>query len=361
MTTVARSGSSARRAAAFDVVERDRPQQVRQAHVVVEAEAEELRGLQEVRDAGVGFERARHRADRGTAATRSAPSRVRPSRRSRASSSSIDAIGAIDVGRADAGADRRAALRRRSRRARSTRSTPCPAARGCCRRAGRRARTGRARCSSARARSMPGSRRANGREAVGDVGLRLVHHRDDDAAGARSPAATGGSAIGGGGGCRQPPNTRAGDVDARPSLDVADDDRRQLARREALGVQPHAAGRASGARRSRSCPSSAGRTDDRPGYSSAISDSIARTAGLSSSCRIAVITSPLRVASSASGSDGAITMSPSSASTGSKSSARQVQTSENRWRVTRDRQRDAAAVELFGDLAPPIASRCRDR
>ena len=49
---------------------------------------------------------------------------------------------------------------------------------------------------------------------------------------------------------------------------------------------------------------------------------------------MAVITSPLRVTNSASGTDGDIRMSPSSASSASKSSARQVHTTENTWRVT---------------------------
>ena len=65
-----------------------------------------------------------------------------------------------------------------------------------------------------------------------------------------------------------------------------------------------------------------------------ISRSIARTAGLSSSWRRTVTTSPLRTASSSFGTLGAATMSPISASTGSKSSARHVQTSENKCRVT---------------------------
>ena len=46
------------------------------------------------------------------------------------------------------------------------------------------------------------------------------------------------------------------------------------------------------------------------------------------------MTSPLRVAISSSASDGAINMSPSNASTGSKSSDRQVQTIVKLWRVT---------------------------
>src|SRR5436190_13642615 len=70
------------------------------------------------------------------------------------------------------------------------------------------------------------------------------------------------------------------------------------------------------------------------GYSSSISVSVARTPGLSSSCRSSVNTSPLRVSSSSSGSDGRRMMSATSAMTSSKSSARHVQKNENKWRVT---------------------------
>jgi hypothetical protein len=94
------------------------------------------------------------------------------------------------------------------------------------------------------------------------------------------------------------------------------------------------------------------------GYSSAINDSVARTAGLSSSCRIEVITCPLRLTISRSGSDGVVTISPSSASTGSKSSARQVVTSEKRWRVTEmvivmPRLSSASAMSAAVRLAVP--------
>ena len=75
-----------------DLVERDRAEQVRQPHVVVEAEAEELRRLQEVGDAGVGFERARHRADQVLPRLVQLLRRSRRRVDSRASSSSIDAI-----------------------------------------------------------------------------------------------------------------------------------------------------------------------------------------------------------------------------------------------------------------------------
>src|SRR5439155_11771294 len=44
-------------------VERHRAEQIGQPRVVVEAEAEEFGDLQEVRDRGVGLERARDRAD----------------------------------------------------------------------------------------------------------------------------------------------------------------------------------------------------------------------------------------------------------------------------------------------------------
>ncbi len=63
-----------------------------------------------------------------------------------------------------------------------------------------------------------------------------------------------------------------------------------------------------------------------------------------------MITSAFRIASSASGNVGDITMSPRSAKTSSKSSDRQVQASENRCRGDADGQRDAAAVEILGDL-----------
>ena len=62
MTIAARSGSSVC-AARVHLLERDRREQLRQLPVVVEPETEELRGLKEVGDAGVGLERARHRTD----------------------------------------------------------------------------------------------------------------------------------------------------------------------------------------------------------------------------------------------------------------------------------------------------------
>ena len=143
---------------------------------------------------------------------------------------------------------------------------------------------------------------------------------------------------------------------ARATPDVADDDRRQLARREALGVQsnqPLARQRST----TSTCPSAGRPYGCAAGYSSAISDSIARDGRV-------VLVLPDRGDDLAlarrelvgSGSDGAIRMSPSSASTGSKSSARQVH--DERQEVPRhgDRQRDAAVVELFGDLRSPIAS-----
>ena len=55
----------------IDVVERDSAQQVRHAHVEVEAQAEHLGTLKKIGDARVGLERARHRANEVTAATRS--------------------------------------------------------------------------------------------------------------------------------------------------------------------------------------------------------------------------------------------------------------------------------------------------
>ena len=69
-----------------------------------------------------------------------------------------------------------------------------------------------------------------------------------------------------------------------------------------------------------------------------------------------VMISPRRVSTSARETSGASTMSASSASTGSKSSTRQVQTSDSACRLTVDGQRDAAAVELLGDLIARCAS-----
>ena len=69
-------------------------------------------------------------------------------------------------------------------------------------------------------------------------------------------------------------------------------------------------------------------------YSSAISASIARTAGLSASWRMDVTTSPFWSASSNSGTLGDMTISATSDSRASKSSDRHVQVREKRWRVT---------------------------
>ena len=98
------------RAAAFTSSSVTAAQQLGQADVVVEAEAEELGGLQERRRCR-RWSRARAASSRsGTAATRRAPSAVRPSRRSARDLLVDRRDRAIDVRRADAGANDQRAL-----------------------------------------------------------------------------------------------------------------------------------------------------------------------------------------------------------------------------------------------------------
>ena len=156
--------------------------------------------------------------------------------------------------------------------------------------------------------------------------------------------------IGGGAGARQPPKTRA--------ADVADARRRRRRRR-----RPRSARSARSARRADATSSVARQPLDdvdvpfvrRPygcpsGYSSAISASTARTAGLSSSCRIAVMTSPLRVAKlrlrQRRRHDDVAEQRQHRLEVLGQAGA------DEREQVARDgdRQRDAAAVELFGDI-----------
>ena len=91
------------------------------------------------------------------------------------------------------------------------------------------------------------------------------------------------------------------------------------------------------------------------------SASTARTAGLSSSCRSAVIDSARRFASSSSGNVGRRATSMTIASTSSKSSARHVQESVSRVPRRRDAQRDAALVELLGNRIRRPRARFLDR
>ena len=154
-------------------------------------------------------------------------------------------------------------------------------------------------------------------EPVRDVRLRLVHHRHDEPPARRGDSRHRHRDRRAARGVRQPPKTRSAASTARAGLDVADDDRRQLGRREPLRVQrPKLLARSVVSTVSIVPFRAAGRRDAPRRRASPSAPSTARTAGLSSSWRMAVITSPLRVASSVSGTLGAITMSPSSAEHG---------------------------------------------
>ena len=292
---------------------------------------------------GVGFERARNRSDQ--ILPRVVQFLLRDALAHDATiSSSIDAI-ARSTFAGPTPARIGNGPSRCSRRASSTRSRPSPVARGCCRPAGRRWRTDRRRCSSAR-RVVSRVAARDCREAVRDVGLRLVHHRDDD------PLAT----------SRGDDRRRSGRGDAA-AAPAAEDTRRHIVARGRFDVAderppsaPHGAKRPACCR-ARSVARQRFDDLDRPlrpaavrvtvRYRCAISVSMARTAGLSSSCRIAVMTSPLRVAISSSASDGAMKMSPSNASTGSKSSDQAGADEREDVAVDGDGEADAATVELL--------------
>ena len=187
-------------------------------------------------------------------------------------------------------------------------------------------------------------------EPVRDVGLRLVHHRNDQTparAAAARPERNGTAA---GGGAVQSPKTLR--HDGRDPVDRPRRRRRppsarpaRIARREARAVD-----RASDRSTTSALPLARKPYGCGAGYSSDINASTARTPGLSSSCRIDVTTSPLRVASSASGTAGARTMSPSERHHGLEI-LRQAG-AHQREEVPRHAhaQRDAAAVEGFGDV-----------
>jgi hypothetical protein len=197
------------------------------------------------------------------------------------------------------------------------------------------------------------------RKAVCDVGLRLVHHRDDD------PLATSGgddrrqkrSRQ-----CHRAPaaeDTRATSwrgPDRRP-----DENRRQLRGRKAAGVLPRKV-------RPRQ------RFDDldrplRPAAVRVTAGVQVRHQRFDRANGWIVVVLPdrrndlaLRVAISSSASDGAINMSPSNASTGSKSSDRQVQTIVKLWRVTvtvrlMPRLSSSSAITAAGRDAVPRSMR----
>ena len=275
-TTVARSGSSARRAAALHLVERDRAEQVRQPHVVVEPEAEELRGLQEARDAGVGLERARHRPDqirprlvqllRGEALAPTRRHELLVDRRDRA----------IDVRGADAGADEQRPGRDvRVERARHVVRHALPLADAVAEPAADRVLPEHVVHQPVGVVGGIGAR--DGREAVGDVGLRLVHHRDHEALAARRGRDRGRATAERRRRRRHPPNTRRAVSDARRRRRRR---RRRRSARSARSARPCSARSSIArqtlrrsstvplARRPYGCPS---------GYSSAISPSAART------------------------------------------------------------------------------------
>ena len=103
------------------------------------------------------------------------------------------------------------------------------------------------------------------------------------------------------------------------------------------------------ARRSRSCPWRGGRTDADRRRAARQSASTARTAGLSSSCRIADHRfRPALARPRGPGRTALRATSSAIASTSSKSSERQVHVTIIAWRGGRDAQRHAAVVELFG-------------
>ena len=152
---------------------------------------------------------------------------------------------------------------------------------------------------------------------------------------ARSPRATGGSGIGGGAGFRQPPNTRA--ATSRDALDARRRRRRRPSARSARSARRAGATSWSRVRlstisidalrppavrmavRVQQRHQRFDRADGRVVL--VLADRGDRPRPCASRARPRAATAPS-------------TMSPSSASTGSKSSARQVQTSENRCRVT---------------------------
>ena len=126
-------------------------------------------------------------------------------------------------------------------------------------------------------------------------------------------------------GFRHDPKTRSAAATRPLALDVSDDDCRRHRRREARVMKSRRDPCARSGRRCRRCLSTDGRTDADPDTASRTAPCIAMAAGLSSSCRIAFSTSPLRVSISRSGNAGCITISPTSSSIASKSSERHVQ------------------------------------